>query len=47
MSSGPDVVRFNFLKKLCTMSGESEGILVSLGIDSNWGAVYSGSVFMP
>ena len=47
MSSGPDVVRFNFRKKLCTMSNESEGILVSLGIDSNWGAVYSGSVFMP
>ena len=47
MSSGHDVVRFNFRKKLCTMSNESEGILVPLRIDSNWGAMYSGSVFMP
>jgi hypothetical protein len=47
MLSGRDVVRFNFRKKLCTMSNESEVILVSLGIDSNCGAVYSGSVFMP
>jgi hypothetical protein len=47
ISSGPDVVRFNFRKKSCTISNESEGILVSLGIDSNWGAVYSWSVFMP
>ena len=25
---------------------ESEGILVSLGINCNWGAIYSGSVFI-
>jgi hypothetical protein len=35
MSSGPDIVRFNFRKKLYTISNESEEILVSLGINSN------------